>query len=126
ILADEKGLHHCPILQVEVMGTAGAGDSFSSTLAFMLASGAEPHDALRAASINAASVVTHADTTEGLLDLDSLKNRASKAQKDPPASAWPGKARPARMAGSGAARLAAPAASPYPPQPETEEEAARA
>ncbi|MGE0212435.1 MAG: carbohydrate kinase family protein [Parvibaculaceae bacterium] len=91
ILADAKGFHHCPILKVEVMGTAGAGDAFSSTLSFMLASGAEPQDALRAASINAASVVTHADTTEGLLDLETLKNRAAAAQKELPVGTWPWK-----------------------------------
>lgn len=91
MLADAKGLHHCPVLKVEVRGTAGAGDAFSSTLAFMLASGAEPQDALRAASINAASVVTHADTTEGLLDLGTLKARASDARQELPVGAWPWK-----------------------------------
>lgn len=92
ILADAAGLHHCPIVKVEVMGTAGAGDAFSSTLAFMLASGAEAADALRAASINAASVVTHSDTTSGLLDLDSLLSRAEAARDSLPVRSWPWKA----------------------------------
>ncbi len=91
ILADDQGLHHCPIVKVEVMGTAGAGDAFSSTLAFMLASGAEPADALRAASINAASVVTHSDTTSGLLDSETLRARVDAARGNLTVRTWPWK-----------------------------------
>jgi ribokinase len=74
-LADTHGLYFCPSLPVEVMGTAGAGDAFTSTLSLMLASGAGPAEALRAAAINSAAVVTRSDTTDGLLDRDALDAR---------------------------------------------------
>jgi sugar/nucleoside kinase (ribokinase family) len=70
------------------MGTAGAGDAFTSTLAFMLARGAEPPDALRAATVNAASVVTVADTTSGLLDYAALEKRCASARRQLPARHW--------------------------------------
>jgi len=92
MLADASGLHHCPIVEVEVMGTAGAGDAFSSTLAFMLASGAGGAEALRSASVNAASVVMHSDTTEGLLALDALRARVSELESRLPVRTWPWKA----------------------------------
>lgn len=89
MLADAAGLHHCPIVKVEVMGTAGAGDAFSSTLAFRLASGEQAADSLRAASVNAASVVMHADTTQGLLDLDRLSTRVGEIRDGLPVRFWP-------------------------------------
>jgi ribokinase len=89
-LADKSGLHFCPSLPVEVMGTAGAGDAFTATLSFMLASGAEPAQALKAAAVNSASVVTRSDTTEGLLDRTALDSRVASHSADLPVQfrAW--------------------------------------
>jgi len=75
LFADDV-LYHQPVVPVEVAGTAGAGDAFVSTLAFFLASGFSPEPSLRLAAHNAASVVSHVNTTDGLLELDTLKARA--------------------------------------------------
>lgn len=88
-LADRAGLHFCPSLKVEVMGTAGAGDAFTSTLSLMLASGAEPARALRAAAINSAAVVTRSDTTEGLLDREALEAQIAARAADLPVQFQP-------------------------------------
>lgn len=88
-LADASGIHHCPTVVVEVMGTAGAGDAFTSTLALMLAEGADPAQALRAAAINSASVVTCADTTTGLLDRKALEAKLVAVKNDLPVRFWP-------------------------------------
>ncbi len=66
-LADNMSIYHCPVLSVEIAGTAGAGDAFGATLAACLASGMDPARALRAATVNAASVVSQVDTQSGLL-----------------------------------------------------------
>ena len=69
-------LHHQPIVPANVAGTAGAGDSFVSTLAWALKSDYPAEDALLLAAHNASSVVSHVNTTDGLLTLDDLKIRA--------------------------------------------------
>lgn len=66
---------HCPGLPVEVAGTAGAGDAFASTLSLFLLMGQAPEEALRAAAINAASVIGFADSQTGLLKLAELELR---------------------------------------------------
>ena len=73
-LIDGRAIRYCPAIETAVAGTAGAGDAFSATLAFCLADRQKPEDALRAATLNAASVVAHIDTQTGLLrraDLDA-------------------------------------------------------
>lgn len=76
----DGAIHHCPVLTTEVAGTAGAGDSFASTMTAFLVSGASAEDALKAATANASSVVEHVDTQEGLLTQAELKQRlAGKA-----------------------------------------------
>jgi ribokinase len=89
-LADKQGLYFCPSLPVEVMGTAGAGDAFTSTLSLMLASGVGPAEALKAAAINSAAVVTRSDTTDGLLDRDALDAQIATHEADLPVQfrAW--------------------------------------
>lgn len=67
-------VHAAPKL-VEVAGTAGAGDAFVSTFAGYCARGAPLDTALRAASLNAASVVGHVDTQSGLLRHEVLQAR---------------------------------------------------
>lgn len=88
-LADEAGIHHCPILKVRVAGTAGAGDAFASTFAGMLAAG-EPADlALRAATVNSASVVSFIDTQTGLLPRADLAARAAAFTDKLPVQSFP-------------------------------------
>src|SRR5690606_17746757 len=88
-LADYAGIHHCPILKVRVAGTAGGGDAFASTLAGMLAAG-EPADlALRAATVNSASVVSFIDTQTGLLPRADLAARAAAFAEKLPVRSFP-------------------------------------
>jgi ribokinase len=72
-------LHHVSTVDVKVAGTAGAGDAFSSTFAAFVVRGASIEDSLRAATLNAASVVGYADTQTGLLRIGELE-RASERQ----------------------------------------------
>jgi ribokinase len=78
----------CPALPTEVAGTAGAGDAFAATFAAFLALGCSGAEALRAATINAASVVTHVDTQTGLLQRDELEARLLGAH-EPALRRWP-------------------------------------
>jgi len=71
-LGSRQGLYYCPALKAKVAGTAGAGDAFAATCAAHLAAGADPVDALRAAAVNAASVVSYVDTQTGLLSAERL------------------------------------------------------
>jgi sugar/nucleoside kinase (ribokinase family) len=63
---------------VEVAGTAGAGDAFTSTLVAALAEKAAPDEALAQAAVNASSVIGSVDTTAGLLDRKTLETRAAE------------------------------------------------
>ena len=69
-------LVHQPIIPSDVSGTAGAGDSFVSTLAWGLKSGYRSEEALLLAAHNASSVVSYVNTTDGLLARDELLKRA--------------------------------------------------
>ena len=71
-------LTFCPSLQLEVVGTAGAGDAFSSTFTAFFASGSTVGEALQAATVNAGSVVKFADTQTGLLTSSALKQAIAK------------------------------------------------
>jgi ribokinase len=66
-LAGPEGVFWRPALPVTVAGTAGAGDSYTATVAAALAEGAEPGEAMLQAAMNAASVVGQLDTTSGLM-----------------------------------------------------------
>ncbi len=76
-LFDGKTLHHQEVIPAKVAGTAGAGDSFVSTLAWGLRSGHGAKQALLQAAHNASSVVSFVNTTDGLLNADELIIRAS-------------------------------------------------
>jgi ribokinase len=65
----------CAALDAEVAGTAGAGDAFASTFATYIALGQPSDTALKAATINAASVVGHVDTQTGLLSRLEIEKR---------------------------------------------------
>lgn len=72
--AGDEIVHAAPVM-VQVAGTAGAGDAFVSTFAGMTARGASLETALKAASLNAASVVGHIDTQTGLMRLAEMEPR---------------------------------------------------
>ena len=78
-LCDGSTLLHCPPHKVEVMGTAGAGDAYCSTLAFGLFAGLPGPEAMQRAAINSASVVGHADTQTGLLTVVELSTALADA-----------------------------------------------
>ncbi len=71
-LLHDNTLYFCPPQDVTMRGSAGAGDSFSSTLASLISAGNDPDISLYAASVNAVSVISFVDTQEGLLTFDAL------------------------------------------------------
>ncbi|MEO1293034.1 MAG: carbohydrate kinase family protein [Pseudomonadota bacterium] len=75
-LSGPQGVMFCPAVPSDVAGTAGAGDAFCSTLASELAVGLGAERALLRASLNAASVVSKVNTTDGLLDAAEIEERA--------------------------------------------------
>ena len=78
----------CPALKVQVAGTAGAGDAFTSTFATFIAFGNKPEQALHAATVNAASVVSYVDTQTGLLPRAELEKRVSARAGEMPVQRW--------------------------------------
>lgn len=78
----------CPALKVQVAGTAGAGDAFTSTFATFVAFGSEPEHALHAATVNAASVVSYVDTQTGLLPRAEIEKRLAARAKEMPVQRW--------------------------------------
>jgi ribokinase len=67
-----------PALKTKVVGTAGAGDAFAATFVTYAALARPVEEALRAATINAASVVGHVDTQAGLLQRAELDRRLAQ------------------------------------------------
>jgi sugar/nucleoside kinase (ribokinase family) len=76
-LAGPDGIVWCPPAPAEVMGTAGAGDAFTSTLVAALVEGCSQTEALAQASVNASAVIGVVDTTSGLLDKAEIERRAT-------------------------------------------------
>jgi ribokinase len=87
-LGTEGTLTFCPTLKVHVAGTAGAGDAFTSTFATFIAFGASPEQALRAATINAANVVSYIDTQTGLLRRQELEACIAERSGELPIQRW--------------------------------------
>lgn len=79
-LGCEEGIMYCPVLETHVAGTAGAGDAFNATFAAFIAMGRPAEEALRAAAVNAASVVGHVDTQTGLLSREEVDRRLAANQ----------------------------------------------
>jgi ribokinase len=86
-LGAPDAIHFCPIVETRAAGTAGAGDAFNATFTAYIALGCKPQDALRAAAINAASVVGHVDTQTGLLSRDAI-DRGLAGQGDDLLRTW--------------------------------------
>jgi ribokinase len=80
--------YFCPALETEVVGTAGAGDAFNATFTAQIALGLKAQDALRAAAVNAASVVRHADTQTGLLSNDAIARELDAHTAELPVRRW--------------------------------------
>ncbi len=78
-LGTNEQIIFCPAQKAKVMGTAGAGDSFASTFASFIGLGKGEELALKAASINSASVVSVMDTQSGLLTQEQLLSGIEKA-----------------------------------------------
>ncbi len=66
---------YCPAASTAVASTAGAGDAMAATFAAFITMEYPADVALRAATLNAASVVSHIDTQSGLLRRDKLEAR---------------------------------------------------
>lgn len=73
-LLHQDTLYYCPPQKAIMHGSAGAGDSFSSTLSGLICAGNSPDKALYAASVNAASVISEIDTQSGLMTYEALSN----------------------------------------------------
>jgi ribokinase len=88
-LGTREAIHFCPaVVEPRVMGTAGAGDAFNATFTASIALGRRPEDALRAAAVNSASVVRHADTQSGLLSHDDLGAQVAAHAEQLPVRTW--------------------------------------
>ena len=88
LLGARDEILYCPVAPAEVAGTAGAGDAFAATFSSFMALGRPPPEALQAAALNAASVVTRIDTQTGLLHRDDLTARLADAAKVLPVHRW--------------------------------------
>jgi sugar/nucleoside kinase (ribokinase family) len=88
-LGTRDSIHFCPaVMEPNVMGTAGAGDAFNTTFTAAVALGHKPEDALRAATVNSASVVRHADTQTGLLSHEQLTAEVAAHAEQLPVRTW--------------------------------------
>ena len=79
---------HCTVPRVKVAGTAGAGDAFASTFAGLVTCGESVETAIKGATCNAGSVVSHLDTQTGLLSRDKLAARVARFEPKLKVSRW--------------------------------------
>jgi ribokinase len=84
----EGEIIYCPVLETEVAGTAGAGDAFNATFMASTALGKSAQEAVRAAAVNAASVVGHVDTQSGLLCLDDINRQLAATRETLKVRVW--------------------------------------
>lgn len=76
IASDGNKRYHCPVLSdVEVVDTTGAGDAFGTGVTWALINGQNLPTAMKAGTINAASVVTHTGAQAGLLTETDMHTR---------------------------------------------------
>lgn len=89
-LGTQGQIYFCPpVRDVVVAGTAGAGDSFSTTFGIFSARGEPPEKSLRAATLNATSVVERIDTQSGLLDSSALEDKLRQPSGQLHIRQWP-------------------------------------
>ena len=79
-LGTPDAIMYCPVLETKVAGTAGAGDAFNATFTAWVAMGKPAEEALRAAAINAGSVVGPVDTQSGLLGRADIDRRLAETK----------------------------------------------
>lgn len=77
-----EGIRHCGTVPVTVAGTAGAGDAYASTFSYLASRGLNIGDAMRGATLNAASVIGQVDTQGGLLGAEELNARVREHGPD--------------------------------------------
>lgn len=78
---DGKKYYKCPEFPADVVSTLGAGDAFASTFTATIEKyGADVERALKYASVNAASVVSHFGAQEGFLTFEQIEE---KLQQEP-------------------------------------------
>jgi ribokinase len=87
-LGTRDAIHFCPVRETNVAGTAGAGDAFNATFTAHIALGCKPQEALRAAAVNAASVVGHVDTQTGLLSREAIARSLGATGEALPVRSW--------------------------------------
>ena len=87
-LGTHEAILHCPVLETRVAGTAGAGDAFNATFTACVALGRPAQEALQAAAVNAASVVSHIDTQTGLLGLAEIDKRIAAKSAELKVRIW--------------------------------------
>ena len=80
-VATEDRLYFHGGLDVEVVNTLGAGDSFSSSFVGALQLDVDVCDAMRWGVINSASVIQHPDAKTGLLSKDAILQQMTKLSK---------------------------------------------
>ncbi|MCK4517150.1 carbohydrate kinase family protein [Candidatus Babeliales bacterium] len=82
-VASEKQMLFRPSLQVDVVDTLGAGDSFGSCFVALLLRGESLEEALAKGIVNAASVIGKMGAKPGLLTASELEERAKSHSKIP-------------------------------------------
>ncbi|MDP3888933.1 MAG: carbohydrate kinase family protein [bacterium] len=79
-ITDGSTIYYHPSIATHVVSTLGAGDAFSSAFVAYIAQKKSIEDAIRAGSINSASVLLSLDTQTGLLSMEQIE--AQKARMD--------------------------------------------
>jgi ribokinase len=88
-LGTPDAILYCPVGETKVAGTAGAGDAFNATFTAFVALGRSAEEALRAATLNSASVVNHVDTQSGLLSIGEIDRRLAETKETLKVRRWP-------------------------------------
>lgn len=88
-VANATAVSFCSAIPTDVVGTAGAGDAFASTFVAFTAMKHPLKHALLAASLNASSVVRHADTQSGLLRYAELEAEIAARESEAVFRSWP-------------------------------------
>jgi len=88
-LGTAEAIAFCPAIDTVAVSTAGAGDAFGATFTSFWARERNADRALRAATINAASVVARIDTQSGLLSKEEMSKRMAAATELLSIKRWP-------------------------------------